>query len=274
MGSRKAIMQGRGLEIFDHREYFPGDDFRTIDWKLYGRTEKLFIRRFQEDKNLTLHLIIDSSKSMDFSLDGSMRKFDYAESIAAGFAYLAMTRYEKFSTALYAEKIRETTPPRRGKTHFFRILELLNSLQPEGESNLKESMEQYINLIKSKSFSVLISDFLEPLPSIEEGIYRLAKHSTEAVVIQILDPGEVKLKWIQDVNFEDLETRQREITYLSPNFKREYLEKLDSHRLGIQAICDETGVEFFSLTTEVPLFESFLQIIKLEARETRIKTPA
>lgn len=270
MGARQSIMPGRGLELFDHREYFPGDDFRTIDWKLYGRTEKLFIRRFQEEKNLILHLLIDSSKSMDFSL-GGMKKFDYGESIAAGFAYIAMSRYEKFSTALYSRKIRETTPTRRGKVHFFRVLQLLNSLHPQGESNLKESMEQYINLIKSKSFLVLISDFLEPLPSVEEGIYRLAKHSNEAIAIQILDPAEVNLQWSQDVNFEDLETQEKESTYLSPGFKQEYQEKLNQHQVKIQEVCDEVGVEFFSLTTETPLFDSFLKLIKLGSREARIR---
>jgi uncharacterized protein (DUF58 family) len=267
MGTRRSIMQGRGLEIFDHREYFPGDDFRTIDWKLYGRTEKLFIRRFEEDKNLILHILIDSSKSMDFSLEGRLRKFDYAESIAAGFAYLAMTKYEKFSTGLYSNKLREVTPARKGKLHFFHVLELLNSLEPEGESNFKECMEHYINYIKAKSFIVLISDFLEPLPLIEEGIYRAAKHAKETIAIQILDPGEINLKWIQDINFEDMETQEREITYLSPRFKSEYKRKIEEHILKIQGICDEIGMEFFSITTDKPLFDSFLSILKLEAKE-------
>jgi len=269
MGTRRSIMQGRGLEIFDHREYFPGDDFRTIDWKLYGRTEKLFIRRFEEEKNLILHILIDSSKSMDFSLGGKMRKFDYAESIAAGFAYLAMTKYEKFSTALYANKVREVTPARKGKLHFFRILELLNNLEPEGESNLKDCMEQYTNLIKAKSFIVILSDFLEDIQSIEEGLYRVAKHSREAIAIQILDPSEINLRWTEDVNFEDLETSESEITYISPGFKKEYTRRIKEHIFKIQKICDEVGIDFFSVTTDIPLFDSFLNILRIDKFEKK-----
>lgn len=263
IGSRSSVMQGRGLEIFDHREYFPGDDFRTIDWKLYGRTEKLFIRRFEEEKNLTLHALIDSSKSMDFSLKGK-RKFDYAESIATGFIYLAMIKYEKFSTALYAEKIREVTSAKKGKRHFFRILELLNKVEPYGQSKLKESMDQYGNFIKTKSFIVLISDFLEELSSLEDGLYRVAKNSKECIAIQILDPSEISLEWNEDIKFEDLETYRTEIAYISPGFREEYKRKIKEHIFEVQKICDDLNIEFFLLTTNMPLFDSFLNILKLK----------
>ncbi|MEM4346999.1 MAG: DUF58 domain-containing protein [Candidatus Altiarchaeota archaeon] len=265
IGSRSSVMQGRGLEIFDHREYFPGDDFRAIDWKLYGRTEKLFIRRFEEEKNLTLHVLIDSSRSMDFSLGGK-RKFDYAESIAMGFTYLAMIKYEKFSTALYAEKIREVTAAKKGKKHFFSILDLLNKVEPYGQSKLKESMEQYRNFIKTKSFVVLISDFLEELSSIEEGLYRLAKNSKECIAIQILDPSEIYLKWNEDIKFEDLETYRTEVAYISPGFREEYRRRIKEHIFKIQKICDDLDIEFFLLTTDMPLFDSFLNILRLKKK--------
>jgi len=260
MGGRKSIMMGRGIEIVDHREYYPGDDFRAIDWKLYGRTEKLYIRRFEEERKQILHILVDSSTSMDFSVEG-MRKFDYAGSIAAGFAYLAMKNYEKFTTTLYRESVGRLMQPKKTKRHFFRVIELLNRAQQTGGSDLNLCMEQYSAMIKSKALMVVISDFLEPIESLRNGIYRIAKSSKDAKLIQVLDPGEVELKWMDDVEFEDMENAQRMKTYLSPGFKRDYRKRLQNHIFSIQDICNDAGVGFYSVRSNESLFDSFVRIL-------------
>jgi uncharacterized protein (DUF58 family) len=260
LGSRSSIKQGRGMELYDHREYYTGDDFRAIDWKLYGRIEKLYIRRFEEEKDFTLHLLVDGSSSMDFSTT-KMRKFDYAGSIAAGFAFIAMHRYEKFAPALYSDKILEIMQPNKGKMQFFRMIELMNTSKLRGVTNLGESMSQYSSYIKTKSFMIVVSDFLEPIESLRKGIYRVAKGSKEAMLIQVLDPGEVSLKWTDDIDFEDLETTKSEKVYLSPNFKKDYHKKFMEHIFAIREICEDTGVDFFSVSTDKPLFDAFVGIL-------------
>lgn len=267
VGGRKSILQGKGIEVVDYREYYPGDDFRSIDWKLYGRTEKLYIKRFEEEKNLTLHLLVDSSASMDFSLDG-MKKFDYASSLAAGFAYVAMHKYEKFTTTLYSNEIMNPMPINKSKRHFFQTIELFNNASLAGETNLKKCMGQYGAMIKSKSFLVVLSDFLEPIDTLREGIYRIAKNSKEAILIQVLDPGEINLHWSDDVRFEDMESPESMRTYLSPGFKRDYSTRIQSHIFNIQEICNETGLDFFSLQTNNPLFDSFVQVVEGGRRAT------
>ncbi len=261
VGGRRSICHGRGIEAFDHREYYPGDDFRAIDWKLYGRTEKLYIRRFEEERNLTLHILIDSSTSMDFST-GSMRKFDYAGGIAAGFAYIATRRYEKFGTAFYADKLREILQSKKGKMHFFRMVDLLNNISLSGTTNLETCITQYTSMIKSKSFIVVVSDFLEPIESLGNGIYRIAKYAKDAILVQILDPGEIDLRWNDEIRFEDMETTNFERTYISPNFRNEYRKRLQDHIFNIQRICDSAGIEFFSFRTDTPIFDAFLNIIE------------
>lgn len=270
MGSRRSIKQGRGMELYDHREYYPGDDFRSIDWKLYSRTEKLYIRRFEEEKNLTLHILVDSSASMDFSTV-KMRKFDYAGSIAAGFAFIALNRYEKFAPVLYSNRIMGIMPSRKGKMHFFRMINLLNGAKQIGETDLGECMNQYSRFIKTKSFLIVISDFLEPIDSLREGIYRIARRSKEAILIQTLDPGEINLKWTDDINFEDMETSKFERAYLSPDFRKNYTNRLREHIFDIQEICDDTGIEFFSVSTDTPLFDVFVGIVEGEIREERFR---
>ena len=260
VGGRKSIHQGRGIGVADHREYYPGDDFRSIDWKLYGRVERLYVKRYEEEKSLTLRMLIDTSASMRFTTT-DITKFDYAGSIAAGFAYIAMNRYEKFTASMYSNTVQEVMQAKKGKMQFFRMIDLLNNSRQRGETNLKKCMAQYTSMIKSKSFIVVISDFMEPIETLIEGIYRIAKHSREAILIQVLDPGEFNLKWRDDIRFEDMETDESERAYLSPGFKREYKRRLDAHILSIRETCDDTGLAFFSLRTDTPLLNAFINII-------------
>jgi len=261
MGSRRSIRQGRGIEIADYREYNPGDDFRSIDWRVYARTERLYIRRFEEEKDLVLHILLDSSASMDFTMSG-MRKFDYGGSIGAGFAYLALNRHEKFAFALFSDKIYNVMQPKKSTMHFFNMVDLINCSVQQGSTDLKRCIEQYTNLIKSRSFIIVISDFIEPMDSLEYGICRVAKYSKEAILIQILDPGEINLPWTDDIKFEDMESSETERTFLSPDFRKKYSEKLREHIARIQEICDDVGVKFFSLTTNTPLFDAFINIVE------------
>jgi len=262
IGSRASINQGRGLELYDHREYYTGDDFRAIDWKLYGRTEKMYIRRFEEEKDLTLHMLLDSSASMDFSTAGNMRKFDYAASIAAGFAYVAMNKHEKFAPALYSERLLEVMPASKGKMQFMRLVNLFNDAKQSGATDLGACMNEYASYIKTKSFMIAISDFLEPIDSLRKGIYRIARQSKDAVIVQVLDPGEITLKWTDDIEFLDVETSKSEKAYLSPSFRKDYEKKFREHISSLREICQDTGVNFFPVHTGMPLFDSFVSIIQ------------
>ena len=262
-GTKRSIQQGRGIEAVDHREYFPGDDPQTVDWKVYGRTEKLYIKRFEEEKNLSLHLLLDSSSSMGFNLSGMM-KFDYAGSLAAGFAYLAVQENEKFSISLFGERLRTVLALARGKPHFFKGLQALNTTSLTGSTNLADCMHEYHSLIKSKAYVVLFSDFLEPLAEIEEGIYRIAKSSAELMLVQVLDPGEISLKFKDDIIFEDMEDHGEERSFMSPKFRKDYHSSLLDHTFSIKKICDRLGVDFFTAVTDQPLFPTFVSLINRE----------
>lgn len=261
MGGRRSIRQGHGIEIADYREYYPGDDFRSIDWRVYARTERLYIRRFEEEKDLILHILVDSSSSMNFS-SVAMTKFDYAGSIAAGFAYLAMSKHEKFGVGLFSERVTEILQPKKGTMHFFRMVELLNGATQSGQTNISRCIQEYTNMIKSRSFIVVISDFLQPIEELEDAIYRIAKYSKESILVQTLDPSEINLPWSDDIMFEDMEYFGKERTFLSPEFKREYSKKIREHMFKIREICDDTGIDFVPLSTDTPLFNAFVRVIE------------
>ena len=261
VGSKRSIRTGKGIEVSDHRQYYPGDDFKAIDWRLYGRTERLYIRRFEEEKDLTTHILVDSSSSMDFSVDG-MRKFDYAANLAAGFAYLSVKKYEKFGSAMFSNGIKDIVQPKKGKKHFFRLIELMDKSSQKGETDLRRSIDEYTKMIKSRSFVIVLSDFIEPIESLEHAVFRIAKYSKEAILMQVLDPGEINLKWSEDVNFEDMESSKQERTYLSPHFREDYSRKIKEHIYNLQEICRDAGVDFHSVRSDKALFDSFIQVIE------------
>ncbi len=262
-GGRKSRAHGQGIEIVDYREYMPGDDIKAIDWKIYGRTEKLHIRRFEEEKTLTTHILIDSSNSMNFSATGMMSKFEYGAMIAAGFMYMVIKENEKFGMATYTTELRNIIQPKKGMNHFFECVELLNNISLQGKTNLGICAEQYAKMIKTKPLIVVISDFLEPFESIKEGIYRLAKSSNDIIVIHTVDPGELNL-WVDgDIKFHDLENGGAERMYISPTFKERYKERFEEHIFKIRECCDDAGAQFYSVKTSMPIFETFLDIISV-----------
>jgi len=211
-GSRRAVLQGKGIEIVGYREYMPGDDIRTIDWRVYGRTEKLYIRKFEEEKNVTTHILLDSSMSMDYSSNG-MTKFDYAAMLACGFGYLVTRENEKFAISTFGETI-DITPPKRGRGYLLHTIDRLNQTHLEGETKFDHCTQQYGKMIRSKSLVIVISDFLTDLDSIRAGLYRLAPN--DLIVISIFDPAEYDLTIAGDVKLHDMETNAIRKTYISP----------------------------------------------------------
>jgi len=268
-GSKKSVIQGRGIEVIDHREYFPGDDPRNVDWNIYGRTEKLYIKRFEEEKNLVLHVLLDSSASMNYGSE-DRTKFDYAGSLAAGFTYLTVGENAKFSLALYADSLRDILQPGKGKTHFFKAVDLINNAKLSGETDLSDCMGRYVSLVKSKSFVVLVSDFLEPIETLTEGIIRIAKVSKELILVMVLDPVEVNMPYTDDILFEDMEGGNTERTYVSPNYRKEYEETLKNHVSAISETADDIGADFFSVTSDKPIFETFISIVNREIENARL----
>lgn len=267
-GSRRSVRQGRGIEPVDNREYFPGDDIRFIDWKVYGRTEKLFIKRFEEDRSLTTHLLVDASNSMDFS-GQSERKYDFAAKLALGFAYLVTKENEKFALCCFSDRIDGLLPPKRGRRQFHNAIELLNRQQTQGKTAIGESLKKYASTIRSRSLSIVISDFLQPLDSINKGLLEMSRRSKSLIVIHVMDPAEKKLAMQGDVKLHDLETEGVKKIFITPEMRRDYAVRFMAHVEKLRKICDEIGADFFSVSSDDPIFETFFEITHIASRGRR-----
>lgn len=259
-GSRRSILKGRGMEPVSYREYTQGDDFKTIDWKVYGRTEKLYVKEFEEEKSLTTHILLDTSKSMDFR-----NKFEYASMLALGFAYLVTKDNEKFAVSTFSEEI-NITKPKRGRRYLSLTIDLLNSMALSGNTRFDYCMEKYASIIKSRSLVIIISDFMADTNAIRNAIFRLGDN--ELVLIQVLDPVETKLDLGGEARLIDLETEQKLDIYTSPRLRTEYQKRLSDHIAKIKEPSLQVGADFHTVTTDMPIFDSIFQIInKREAVE-------
>ena len=257
VGPRRSIAAGRGLTFKDHRIYSPGDDIRLIDWKVFARTDDLYIKTFEEERNLTAHIIMDSSASMGFGRPIS--KFDYAAMIGVGFAYLAMRENEKFQFSTFAENL-DVFQPRRGMSQLASMVFHLNSTKTRGCSKLLDAMAQYKKLVGSRSLLVLVSDFLIDINEAIEALYTLGDH--EIKIIQILDPIEKELKYSGDFKLIDSETQNKLRTYISPRLRVRYQQVLDEHSARIEETCNKLGIHFFQLTTDIPIFDAFYRVLE------------
>ena len=255
-GPRKSHAAGHGLTFKDYRIYAPGDDIRLIDWKVYARTDNFYLKVHEEEKNLTVHIIIDRSASMDFGKPIS--KFDYASMIGVGFGYLAMRENEKFQFSTFADTL-ELFQPKRGMSHLAAMVQHLNSIKPKGYSKLADTLRQYKKVIGSKSMLVVVSDFLVNIEEIREAFYMLGDH--EIKIIQVLDRAEKDLKMEGDMKLVDSETKGMLRTFVSPRMRMEYQQQLDAHCAGIEEVCNKLGIQYNLAVTDTSIFDTFYKII-------------
>jgi len=257
IGPRRSIAAGSGLTFKDHRIYSPGDDVRLIDWKVFARTDDLYIKTFEAERNLTAHIIIDSSASMGFGKPIS--KFDYAAMLGVGFAYLAMRENEKFQFSTFAEGL-DIFQSRRGMSQLASMVFHLNNAKTQGYSKLLNAMMQYKKVVGSRSLLVLISDFLLDINEIIESLYNLGDH--EIKILQVLDPIEKDLKYSGDFKLIDSETNSMLRTYISPRLRVEYQQMLDNHTAKIEETCNKLGYHFHQITSDTPVFDAFYRVLE------------
>lgn len=255
-GDREAKAVGQGLVFADYVRYNPGDDFRAIDWKVYGKTDKLYIKRYEEERNLTVHVVVDFSASMNFGK--KIKKSDYAGMIGLGFAYIALKNNEKFVLSTFSNQL-DVFRAQRGVRQVASILKYLNDKKPKGKTQFQDSLLNYKKLLHSKSYVVFISDFFYDINEIRNVLYRYKKH--KVILVQILDPVEKNLEYEGDYDLVDLETQEEMKTVLDPYAKKEYNDKLTMHNAAIIDACNDIGAQFFSVSTSTEIFDTFYDIL-------------
>jgi uncharacterized protein (DUF58 family) len=256
---RRTKKVGSGIEFADHRNYTLGDDFRYIDWNIYGRMERLLLRLFEEEEDLSIYILVDCSKSM--AIGQPQSKMDYALKLAAALCYVGLANLDRVSIVPFSDDLHERLPPERGKGRIFKVFDFLGQVEPGGHTRLGPSIEKFVHQTKRRGMAVVISDFYDPA-GYEEGLNVLRYHKFEPFAIQVIDPKEADPPLHGDLTLVDCETGEpREVT-ISSKLLAEYKAEHERYCKELESFCTSRATPCFRTSTAVPFDELILRIFR------------
>lgn len=259
-GLHRGPYKGFSVEFAEHRQYMPGDSIRYIDWKVYGKTDRFYIKEYEEETNLRAYIIIDGSGSMGYSSDG-ITKLEYGCYLAASLAYLMLKQQDSVGLLIFDTKLRKYIPPRSVKRHLHVLLKELANLSAREETDLGKSLHELAQRVKRRGLILLISDLLDDEEQVIRALklFRHMKH--EVIVFHVLDPYEVTFPFEQEVILRDMETAE-EVPAIPWEIRREYRQKVASWIDRYRTVLRQSGIDYVpvktSTTFDVALF-SYLE---------------
>ena len=252
-GERRSKKRGESIEFADHRQYSQGDDLRRIDWNLYGRLEKLFLKLFLAEEDLSVYLLIDASRSMDF---GSVNKFDYARKVAAAVAYIGISNLDRVSLTVNAGGKEHTLSNIRGKNQVFRLFDFLSKIKPDGGTDLADAAKRFVIRNRRPGVVLMISDFLDP-QGFEAPLRVLAGNRMDVFAVHILAKEEVDPVLTGDFLLVDSETGDRLDVTASRRLVENYQKTVRGFCSSLQQFCAARGIAYLFASTELP-FEALV----------------
>ena len=255
---RRTKKSGSGVEFADHRDYQPGDDFRYLDWNVYQRFERLLLRLYEEEEDLSIYLIVDASASMGFNGGAKLR---YAKRLAAALAYVGLANLDRVSIVGTNDRVMERMPTTRGKARIFKVFRFLTQLQPEGTTNLGDALKTFVAQNKRRGLAVLLSDLYDPA-GFESGINVLRYNKFEPFVVHVVDPNEARPKLAGDVLLYDCETGdEREVT-VTPKVLEKFAAAHAEYVQSVARFCATRQVSYVEADVAVPFDELILRVFR------------
>jgi uncharacterized protein (DUF58 family) len=247
-GERRSKRKGQSVEFADYRNYVIGDDLRFLDWNLYARLDKLFLRLFMEEEDLHVYILIDNSLSMDFGLP---TKLHYAKQVAAALGFVGLVNLDRVVIEVFNDRLTQSMPAARGRRSLWRLFDFLGKLEPAGPSNLARSLKSFSIKCSGKGIVLVLSDFMDK-NGYEEALRYLIARQLDIYVIQILSQEEIDPEITGDLKLVDIEDAdEAEITVSSPLLRR-YKENLNAYRAALHSFCTRRGVTCLFTSNQVP----------------------
>ena len=265
-GLHRSPYKGFSVEFAEYRQYLPGDDLSTLDWKVYARTDRHYIKKYEEETNLECHLLLDQSASMSYKGGAPMSKLEYGSVLAASLAFLMNRQRDATGFIAFDEKIRVRLPAAARPGHLHAVLLALERLQPGLRSNVGRPLHQLAEALVKRSLVVLISDLLDDPEPVVKGLRHLKFRGTDVVVFQVLDPHELTFPFRGAAKFKDVETSE-ELLADPSKARKAYLRELAGLTLTFDKELRGAGIDYVQLDTSQPL--DFALLTYLSARSRR-----
>jgi uncharacterized protein (DUF58 family) len=255
---RRTRKSGFGVEFADHRPYSPGDDFRFLDWKAYARSDRLLVKQFEEEEDLTVHLLLDCSRSMGL---GEPSKLNYGRLVAAGLGYVALASLDRVSIQGYGATLGPRLPPTRGKARALRMLRFLDDLRPTAGTDSALCMRRFVARQQRRGLAIVITDGYDD-EGLFTGLNSLRYAKFEVAVLQIVDPADGTPKLRGDLQILDAETgHARDVTVTAALLER-FRVAYEAHQRALSNFCRDKQLPYFALPTTTPFDAAVLTVLR------------
>jgi uncharacterized protein (DUF58 family) len=259
-GLHKSPYHGFSVEFAEHRQYMPGDEPKHIDWKIYGKTDRYYIKQFEEETNLKSYIILDASRSMAYSSNGRMKKLEYASYIAAALSYLMVQQRDAVGLTVYDEKVRTHMPPHATKSYLKAILKQLELTEASNKTGTASSLHQIAERIKRRGLVIILSDLFDKPNEVATALKHFRHKKNEVIVMQVLDPLERSFAFGADAVFKDMETSE-EITTQPWHLQKAYQDEMKKFLDFYKKDCRENNIDYVLLDTSTPFDIALFQYL-------------
>lgn len=262
-GAHRSPLKGVSSEFADHKAYFKGDDPKHIDWKVFGRTDKYFVKRFEDETNLRVYMVVDRSASMAYG-SGDITKYDYATRLAAALGYVVVKMRDSIGLFLHSEKVDVKMDARNSFNHLNSLLKQMETTKPGKQTAIAETLHRVADAVHKRALIVVISDLFDEPDEVNKALAHLRKLHHDVIVLHVLDPTEIDFSFKKGCEFEDMETGEvitADPRGLAADYQRVFAEFLDQYRTA----CRGMKVDYRIVRTDEP-FEDFIRAYLEERR--------
>jgi len=264
IGLHKSPYHGFSVEFSDHRQYNPGEPLRDIDWKIAAKTERYYIKRYEEETNLRSYIILDHSKSMFFR-SHDVAKIDYATELSASIAWLMMSQKDAVGLITFNREITNKLVPKAYRGYLSQIFEVLVRLEPKDSTDLFTNLTRIAETIRKRSLIIIISDLLDEPEKIINALKQFRYRHHEVLVFHLTDPQEEQFGFKHETRFVDSESGEK-ITVTPWQIRKEYLENFHHHIDYLKAECHQAQIEYIPCTTSTPVADLLLRYLSKRAK--------
>ena len=263
-GLHRSPYKGFSVEFAEYRQYIPGDDLSTMDWKVYARSDRHYIKKFEEETNLACHLLVDVSGSMAYGSRG-ISKFDYAACLAASLGYLMNRQRDSVGMTAFSDRIVDALPPSTRPGHLRNLLVALDRLEIGNATNVAKPLHQLADSMTKRGLVVLISDLLDDPEAVVRGLKHFQYRGSDVLVFQVLDPDEIDFPFDRVTCFEDLETGD-EVLAVPGAVRAHYLKEINGLVERYRRELGAAGIDYQLLNTKEPLETALLAYLSTRSR--------
>jgi uncharacterized protein (DUF58 family) len=249
-GLHASPFHGFSVEFSEHRKYTPGDDPKDIDWLVYAKTDKYYVKKFEAETNITGYLVMDLSRSMGYTFRQDLTKFEYGICLAAALGYLMIHQQDPVGLIAFDEQVRHSLAPGSKRTQLGNVLSLLSRLRPTGTTNIGHSLSQIAAMLKHRSLVMIFSDLLADPEPVLTSLGRLRHRGHDVILFHILDEAEVYFPFQGMVELEEPESQDK-VCIDATSFKADYLSEIDAFRAGYRRDCFQRGIDYVPLDTSM-----------------------